>query len=753
MPARVSDRRCLHCSAACDGAYCCVGCAAAHDLIVGAGLSRWQALADRPLPKGGTPTRRPWLDGKDIGGGVDVGVQGITCGACVFLIEKLGERRGLACRVNPGVGVLTVSGADVDVADFFDDVETLGYRLRPPTKDRGKDVDGLVVRAGITAAAAMVSMSFSFSRYLGLAGDEVAVVFFVGEFVAALVAVVVGGSFFFSSAWRALRLGLIAFDLPVALGIALSFIGSVVSAVLGKGDAVFFDSVAMFIAFMIGGRLVQRALLQKSRAQLLDDTGLESLPVVRIQNGVPKTTSAAQTKKGDRLLVRPGDAVVVDSVVEKGSASFSLAWINGEPEPHTFGEGDAIKAGACHDSGPAVVVRAEQDGVDSALASLLSRRADDDGGSAGGFARFSGGLVVFVLVTAVVAFVGWASVVGAADGLRVATTVLVVTCPCAFGLALPLLDELALARLRRCGVYVRRSGFFERLARVRHVVVDKTGTVTNGALVLTPAASHALSVLDASTKDALFQLVARSAHPKSRALTAALGLRPLDEDVVVIEQRGRGLTARVRGRSLSLVTSDNGLGFFVDGVRVAVFTFDEALQDDARAEIAAVKARGLSVHMASGDDDARARVVARALGIDDVGSIVKGGLSPDDKAVFVDDLGGDVLYVGDGINDAKAFASASVAGTPALARPQLPARADFYVTGGGTGPLSLLIDTARAYERAARVVVVASVVFNVVTVAVALAGQLSPFACALLMPPSSVGVVLLARLSLQGRSR
>jgi Cu2+-exporting ATPase len=764
-----AEGRCQHCDAPCAGRFCCVGCGAADALVSAAGLGRWQALADGPLPRGGTPVARPWLAAATTSGGsIDADVQGITCGACVWMIEALARRRGLACRVNPGLGALHLDGGggSTDVATvtaFLDDIETLGYRLGPPRKRADPQTDDLVVRAGITFAMAMTGMSFSFARYLGLGPSDGAVagLFFAGEVASSFVAVVVGGSIFVRSAFAGLRLGVVGFDLPVALGLALAFGGSVASALLGDGRALFFDSTAMFVAAMVGGRLAQRALLAQSRAQLLDDSGLGGLPVVRLEAGAPRSASALDVRRGDRLLVRPGDAVVVAARVVEGAAAFSSAWIDGEPDARPFSVGEALPAGACHADGPAIVVEALEDGPASALATLLSRRpaVGDDWrvAAAGGFARFAAASVVAVLAVALAGGVAWAALDGAVAGLRVATTVLVVTCPCAFGLALPLIDEIAHGRLRREGLYVRRAGFFERLGRVRDVVLDKTGTLTLGTSVLAPASWEAIAALSPDERAALGQLVARSAHPKSRAVAALLPAAPLLPGLVVDDVRGVGLAATLGGHRWALrqdpaVAGSRapGLSFTRDGVVLATLAFDEALQPDAAAEVEGLARRGLRVHVASGDDPARAAQVGATLGVEP--TRVHGGLRPEAKAALVDALGAaGVLFVGDGINDAAAFARAAVCGTPALDRPQLPARADFYVVGGGVGPLSALVDVARAWRRAVAVVTAASVAFNVLAVSAALAGWLSPLSCAVLMPASSVGVVLLGRLAMGTR--
>ena len=732
-----------------------MGCRAAYAFITAAGLERYQLLADQPLPPGSTPSLRPWLPAllsttlspSLSSGRIAVDVQGLTCGACVWVLQKVAERRGIALLVNPGLGRLDLDGRDrVKLEGFLDDIETLGYRTGPPLKQVDVSSDELVLRAGLSGGLAMAAMSFAFARYFGLHDGQLSTVFFGGEIVSASAALVVGGGPFFLGAWRAAKIGIVSFDLPIAIGLLLTFVGSVVNVVGGRHDGVFFDSVSMFAALMVIGRLAQRSLLGKSRAQLLDDSGLAGLPVTVLIDGVPTSSTAAAVRAGDRLLVRPGDAVVVTATVVSGQAPFSLAWITGEADARVFGTdpgcATTVPAGACHVGDRAIVVVADEAGTASRLATLLARHDDDDPAVVEGWQRFARISVLAVLGLATIAAVAWTVIVDVQRGLSIATAVLVVTCPCALGLALPLADELGLSALRRRGVFVRRGGFFSRIAQITDVVFDKTGTLTVGALVLDHESAAAIVALSSAERELLFQMVARSAHPKSRAVLPVLGTQLLRDDIVVAEVAGTGLFASDHGVGYALRNDGDNLAFLRVGHKLATLRFSEQLQRDALTQVQALQRRGLRVHLASGDVIDRAERIGAALGIESV----HGGMDPKDKAVFVDDLGrASVCFVGDGINDAAAFAVAGIAGTPALDRPQLPARADFYTVSAGLGPVDAIFAIAARHERATSTALRFSVAYNVVVVVAALLGVLTPLWCALLMPASSVLVVLLVR--------
>jgi Cu2+-exporting ATPase len=745
--------RCRHCHAAVpvDGdEFCCHGCRTAHAFITEAGFERYQTLADGPLPPGGAPQERPWLPGliESSPKRIEVDVQGLTCGACVWVLQKAAERRGLGCLVNPGLGRLEVDSTDRARLDgFLDDVETLGYRTGPPLKKADASVDDLVLRAGISGALAMAAMSFAFARYFGLNEGALSTVFFAGEALTATGAMIAGGTPFISSAWRAAKMRIVSFDVPIAMGLLLAWFGSVASVLVESHEGIFFDSVAMFATLMVFGRLAQRSVLARSRAQLLNDSGLEGLAVMVLVDGVPTLSTAAEVRSGDRILVRPGDAVVVASRIEQGEAPFSLAWITGESDAQLFGadlgSNPAVPAGACHIGDRAVTMVAAESGADSRLAALLTRRDDDEPAVIEGWERFARASVFGVLAVAIAGAVGWTIAVDLERGLTIATAVLVVTCPCALGLALPLADELGLSALRRYGVFVRRGGFFDRLRKVKDVVFDKTGTLTAGELVLERDSVAFLDTLADADRDAVFQMAARSSHPKSRALVQALGARTLNA-ADVVEVPGVGMTAVIDNQRFSLRADGDSLAVTRDGATIALLNFSECLQQDAVVEVKRLQQRGLTVHLASGDALSRAERVAAALGITEVHA----GMHPEEKAALVSALGAErVCFVGDGINDAAAFSVAGVAGTPALDRPQLPARADFYTISSGLGPLGAIFAVGDRHHSASQTALGFAVVYNTLVISAALAGVLTPLWCALLMPASSVLVVLMVRFS------
>lgn len=787
---------CPHChSLAAEGAatapYCCTGCRAAHELIEQAGLSRFYDLLDGqrlavPDSARGEDSRTwlaPLIEAAERGAQsgtarLTLDLQGLQCAACVWLIERLFRRipGALGITINPALGraeIFWKSGEGARVLGrFLDELQPFGYRAGPPRKRPDDEGDDLLLRFGLCAALAMNSMIFSFAIYFGLEGggadSGLYRIFSIGSFALATAALLLGGSVFVRSAVAALRRRILHMDVPIALGMLLAYAGSAWAFVSRGGQSAYFDTLTTFIALMLMGRLLQRRIASHNRRVLLSDEGIAGLAVRAVDGeGRMRLLPASELRAGQEILCAPGELLPTACECLEERALLSLEWISGEADPRLFSQGDRAPAGAhnlaASAGGRAVRLRATEDFRASALCELL--RARRDGSTSEPRRDFwhhlSRYYVLGVLALAALGLALWLPRDGA-RALEVTAALLMVTCPCALGVATPLAYELAQGRLRRLGLFVRDVTFFDRALRVRKVLFDKTGTLT----ALEPALENpeALRALSAIERGALYQLVARSNHPRSRALLDALvrtmaAPPALDAATVVLEEPGRGLVAELAGQPVRLGTAEfvgadtaaaappapaGALVFSIAGTHRASFRFREELRPDARAQVDALAASGYKVWLLSGDQPERVSALAARLGVPSEQAL--GGLRPEDKAAVVQRLGApgspDTLMIGDGINDALAFDAALCSGTPATERPALPARADFYFLGRGLGPIAESLATARFLRRVIVRNLLLSGAYNVAVVALALAGMMTPLRCALLMPVSSLLVVL-----------
>jgi Cu2+-exporting ATPase len=348
--------------------------------------------------------------------------------------------------------------------------------------------------------------------------------------------------------------------------------------------------------------------------------------------------------------------------------------------------------------------------------------------------------------------------------------------------------ELVLAGLRRAGLFVRRAGFLDRALSVRKIVFDKTGTLTTGALELVDDA--ALSALSGPDRQCLYDLAARSAHPKSQALARCLAAGPdaprFDKTALVVEHPGRGLEAVFDGRlhrlgapgwvlgddpagpdddgaddpvyvvdssddPVYVVDSSDDLVYAVDGEVRARLETRETLRPDARREAERLRRAGYDLFVLSGDATTRARRLAASLGIAEDHAL--GDQRPEDKARWLEAHDEkDTLMLGDGINDAMAVDRAHCSGTPAVDRPFMPARTDFYLVTPGLAPLTLSLRASAALAQTVRRNLTFAVVYNLAMVGLAWAGLMQPWLAAVLMPLSSLLVLAATTWSLSARS-
>ena len=710
---------------------------------------------------------------------VDLDVQGLHCSACLWLIDTVFRRRVGAVRVtvNPSLGrAELVVAPQFDLDGFVREVESFGYLFGPPLKTEHPRSSGLVVRMGICIALAMNSMILGIAIYAGLANGPLYDLFLRLDLALSFASLVIGGSVFIRSAVQGLRHRVLHLDAPIALGIVLAFAGSVYSYAAHRGGGIFVDTLNVFIALMLVGRFLQERVLEKNRLALLANDGAEGLLTRRVRDGRVETVACTSLASGDRLRMASGDLVPVDAILRDARAGFSLDWINGESRVRTFEPGDRVPAGAFSSGAEAVELDACDDFSASPLLEWLRTPAARDADAAMSmpwWRRLAKVYVAAVLVAGAIGFFAWLVATGDfARSAEVATAVLIVTCPCAFGIAMPLAYDLVQSGLRRAGLFVRVTGFLDRAAEVRTVVFDKTGTLTSGTLTLRNV--DAPRRLDVASKRALYRLSESSSHPKARAVHQALeggidvpgSVDPHRGESRVREEAGRGVSWRspegvayrlgapdwVSSGAAHRESTAGDLAFGRDGELLATFVTEETLRPDAADEVALLKARGYDVWLLSGDDSARAAQTARVAGIG--AQRVVGDASPQAKAAWVDAHDHrDLMMIGDGINDSLVVERAFCSGTPAIDRPFMAARSDFYFVTPGLRPVRLALDAAKVLARVRRRNLAMAVTYNVIAVSLAYAGLMSPLLCAVLMPASSLTTIAATTWSLHPRSR
>jgi Cu2+-exporting ATPase len=563
----------------------------------------------------------------------------------------------------------------------------------------------------------------------------------------------VGGGYFLTRAWRGLRMGVLDLDLPIALGVTGAYLGSLAGWLFGKPELVYFDFVSLFLFLMLVGRWTQEAAIERNRHHLLRLNPLP--PAVRRADNRGEKISLEALKPGDRFLIGPGQLLPVAARLLSHHATLGLAWITGEPQPRRVPGGRLAPAGAINAEQMDLAFEAQERWADSLLARLL-QACTEGPQRATGLEKTLKIYLATVLALAAGGGLAWLAAGEPVTAARVALSLLVVSCPCVIGLALPLANELAVARLRRAGVFVREAHFWSRLNRVRTIVFDKTGTLTLEHPVLQQAAS--LTALQPAERHALFLLVENSLHPYSRGLREALLRYPealaLESDKgPVRETSGQGLSAFIDGefwslgrpgwipgdqdRTPTVIADAPTVEFRRQGKLVVGFRFVECARSGAATEIARLTRAGYEIHILSGDRSENVLALADQLGLP-LGN-AQGNLTPDDKAVWVANHHPEqVLMLGDGANDALAFQHAAVRGTPVADRVVLSQASDFFLTGQSLDGIRHLFAINQVRRRAARAAIVFALAYNITVAAVCLTGKMNPLLAAVLMPSSSL---------------
>lgn len=754
MGGAASAALCLHCgnpvpAGRTDG-YCCAGCLAVHRLLREAGLEAYYQLRPRRIsPLLDYFERRgslAWLEEHPgaRGGSLDLAVEGIQCAACVWAIEKLAAREGLAhLGINAALGRLSLrfDPERFPLRRYLELLADFGYRVRPldEAQDRTDPSRSLLLRLGVCTAITLNTMSFSLPFYLGLSEAGGALQAWLRGLSLLLTtgAVLYGGSYFFNRAWRSLRHGIAHFDIPVALGLLAAYGGSLWAFFQGRADALYLDSVNVFLTFMLLGRYLQERSLLRGRRRLLRSEAFDQATVT-VLDPHPQERPWAKVQAGEVLLLQPGSLCPVEARLEEAQdREFDLASLTGERQPQRVARGEKVRAGArLISSSPAIVL--SQGGFDaSVLAALLPQdRGQED---LPVLWRWSVKVYVFFVLGAALAGLAWWWPKDPAQAVQVFVSVLVVTCPCGLGIAVPLARTLADQRLTRAGLSLRQPGVLDRALQVRQVWLDKTGTLTLADLELVD--DGVLDRLRPEERQALMGAAAASRHPVSRALYRQLSARgePYPLGGTATEIPGKGVVYRDAlglwqlGRSMD----PGGAAWAelrLDERPVAGFQLRERMLMDGAASVARLRAMGLAVGLLSGDREGRVQQMAQELGL--APAEAHAACSPEDKARVVAQAPS--LMLGDGLNDALALRGARVSGSPAWELSALTDSADFSFASGSLAWLPELFATARGLHRALWGNLVFAWSYNLLLVALALSGGFSPLLCAVTMPGSSL---------------
>lgn len=695
--------------------------------------------------------------GKDGHGLCVLSVPDIHCGGCVARIEReLNAREDVvSARVNLTLKQvrLLLPGADSDPGPVVDALAGMGFKadlaetVAPVSDPTGKALLRATAVAGFGAANIML---LSVAVWSGADGG-LRVLFNHLSALIGIPVVLYAGQPFFRSAWTALRVRQLNMDVPITVGVVLATLLSIFELARG-GDHVFFDASTTLLFFLLGGRYLDHMMRQRARSAVDGLIRLSPRGAMRRQDdGTLEFTPLAEIRPGDRLAISANEYVPVDLRITDGRTDLDRSLITGEAMPAAAGPGDELEAGTLNLTGQvdAVALRAADD---SFLAQMIRMQSAAEQGRstyvriADRAARLYAPLVH---LTALATFVAWLMLTGG-DWQRaafIAISVLIITCPCALGLAVPVAHVVAAGRLLAQGILMRDGSALERMAEIDGAAFDKTGTLTTGRPQLGQVTG------DRASLPAARALAAYSGHPASRAIAPHPESAMAGFEVTSIDERpGLGIEARVNGRRARLgraswvaqiaarppVSEDTSFAF--EGDAPLSFALTETLRPGAAATVAALLDRGLPVTILSGDNPARVETLAHELGVTDANA----GMTPEGKIDWLaeNQAGGRrLLMVGDGLNDAAALAAAHVSMAPSSASDAGRMAADFVFLRDGLDAVMTAHEVARRTAATVRQNFVLAIIYNCIAIPLAILGFVTPLLAALAMSISSVVVI------------
>ena len=764
--------------------FCCAGCRTAFAILHEGGLGRYYDLSERrnaPVRPTGRSYEefdhpafadlyvKPMTDGLAE---VELYLEGVHCASCVWLVERVplvlpGVMRA-ELEVRRSLARVTWNPALVPLSRVAKMLDSLGYAPHPfrgVARDamRRREDRAMLVRIGVAGAIAMNVMLAALALYSGwLGGMEPQYERFFRWISLLLVtpALAWPGRVFFAGAWSAVRTRTLHMDVPIALGLAAGYVQGAVNTVRDHGP-VYFDGLATLVFALLVGRYLQQRGQRAAAdsAELLYSITPSTARVVEAGDDVREVPAHALLP-GMIIDVRAGETFPADGTLVLGRTQLDNSLLTGESRPVSARAGERVYAGTVNLSAP-VRVHVEESGEQSRVAKILRQVEESSRRRAPVVAlanRMAAWFVAVVLILAVATWLVWRSL-DPSRAIDNAIALLIVTCPCALALSTPLAVSMAIGRAARAGIFVKGGDALERLAEPGELLLDKTGTITEART----------SVVEWVGPDWAKPFVVAAETGSSHPIADGFRRAWPDLDVPVATQTehvaGGGIVATIAGynvvvgspefvrrrarctesRAPSLSSNElTPVWIAVDGSLVAAAGLGDPVRPDAAGSIARLRDDGWSVSILSGDDADVVRAVGRRVDIED--AQCTGGATPEAKLARVEALRATsarpVVMVGDGVNDAAAIAAASVGvGVHGGAEACL-ASADVYLTKPGLSSLVALTDGARRTMRVIRRNVAFSIVYNVIGAGLAVTGHLTPLIAAILMPASSLTVVI-----------
>jgi Cu2+-exporting ATPase len=683
---------------------------------------------------------------------VEISVPTVHCGGCIRAIETaLGKLTGVEqARVNLSTKRVTVRWIG-EPPPLLETLQKIGFEahLCDSTGEKDGTLAELMRALAVAGFAACNIMLLSVAIWSG-AEPATRDLFHALSALIALPALVYSGRVFFRSAWGAVRRGRTNMDVPISIGVLLAF-GLSLYETVHHGPHAYFEAAIMLLFFLLIGRALDHVMRERARVAVKGLARLAARGAAVLEvDGTLSYRPLDEIAPGMSLVLAAGERVPVDARVSKGRSEIDCSLVTGESAPQPVGEGALLQAGTLNLTGPLTVVTTAA-AKDSFLAEMVRMMEAAEAGRSR-YRRLADRAAQLyapmVHLMALLTFAGWMIAAGDVHrAVTVAIAVLIITCPCALGLAVPMVQVAAARRLFEAGIMVKDGSALERLAEVDTVVFDKTGTLTLGRPQLVRS-----DAVDSESMGLAAAIAAHSRHPYSRSLAAAAPPGNTLAFDHVVEHPGCGLEARAgesvyrlgrpdwalpggathRPKTADVVLSKNGR-------QCAAFRFEDRLRSGGRAALQMLAADGLALEILSGDSEDAVRGVAAALGVPYVPRVSPAGKV--DRIASMTAAGRKALMVGDGLNDAPALAAAHASIAPATAADVGRNAADLVFLRENLMAVPQAIVIAKRAGRLIRQNLALAIIYNAVAVPIAVAGALTPLVAAIAMSASSILVV------------
>ncbi len=687
---------------------------------------------------------------------LDLSVPSVHCGLCIQTVETaLNALPEVSyARVNLSSKRVSIRWQDgIEPPHVIDALQKAGYpaHIFELGDDKDPQLSRLLIALAVAGFASMNIMLFSVSVWSGADAATRDMFHWLSGLIA-LPTLVYSGRIFYMSAWNALKHGRSNMDVPISLAITLAF-GMSVYETLNSGQHAYFDASATLLFFLLIGRTLDHVMRERARSAVKGLSQLAARGAVVIgDDNQHSFMPIADIRPSMRIILAVGERVPVDAIVENGRSDLDCSIATGESVPVPVTQGSKIRAGTMNLIAP-LTIKATASADNSFLAEMVRLMDAAEGGRARYRQladRASALYVPLVHTTAFLAFVVWFYLTG--DWYKstyVAITTLIITCPCALALAVPIVQVVAARRLFENGIMVKDGSAMERMAEIDSVMFDKTGTLTLGQPQLMERGSLDQNALELAAELALY-----SRHPLSRALTAFTNPAKNIHFDLIEEMSGAGIEAHmgqdiyrlgrrdwaVEDNSQNTTSTGTETVLSRNGTLLEAFRFEDSPRDDAARSVQALKAEKLSVEILSGDKEKTVSALARQLGI----AKYRAEILPAHKSELVTERtneGHKVLMVGDGLNDAPALMSAHVSMAPATAADIGRNAADFVFLHDSLTAVPLAVAISREAGKLIRQNFALSLIYNIIAVPIALFGYVTPLIAALSMSLSSILVV------------